>query len=112
VLHEFTVSYKYGNLGHAQGFETTSSLTKLKFWTFLGGSGNEGATINVDESGDIVGVGATTSADCQTTPGAYSAGLKGRTDYVIFKVSMAGRRGSLGPEGLVDLPGIVGPAII
>ena len=72
-----------------------SSLTTLKFSTFLGGSANEGATINVDESGDIVGVGATTSADFPTTPGAYSTGLKGRTDHVIFKISMAGRPGSL-----------------
>jgi len=68
-----------------------SSLTTLKFSTYLGGSANEGATINVDESGDIVGVGATTSADFPMTPGAYSTGLKGRTDHVIFRISMAGR---------------------
>jgi hypothetical protein len=61
------------------------------------GSGNEGATINVDESGDIVGVGATTSADFPTTPGAYSTSLKGRTDYVIFKISMTGRPGQTPP---------------
>jgi hypothetical protein len=72
-----------------------SSLTTLKFSTFLGGSANEGAFINVDNSGDIVGVGATTSADFPTTPGAYSTGLKGRTDHVVFKISMAGRPGSL-----------------
>ncbi len=54
-----------------------SSLTTLKFSTFLGGSANEGAFINVDDSGDIIGVGATTSADFPATPGAYSTGLKG-----------------------------------
>jgi hypothetical protein len=70
-----------------------SSLTTLKFSTFLGGSANEGATIDVEESGDIVGVGATTSADFPTTPGAYSTSLKGRTDHVIFKISMTGRPG-------------------
>lgn len=89
-----------------------SNLTRLKFSTFLGGSGNEGATITVDESGDIIGVGATTSADFPVTPGAYSTGLKGRTDYVIFRLSMAGRPGSSGPEALTDLPGFVGPAMI
>lgn len=89
-----------------------SSLTKLKFSTFLGGSGNDGATIAVDASGDIVGVGATTSADFPTTPGAYSTGLKGRTDYLIFKVSMTGRPGSSGPGALIDLPVFAGPAII
>ncbi len=72
-----------------------SSLTTLKFSTFLGGSGNEGATITLDGSGDIIGVGATTSADFPTTPGAYSTGLRGKTDYLIFKISMAGRPGSL-----------------
>jgi len=77
-----------------------SSLTTLKFSTFLGGSGNEGATINVDDSGDIVGVGATTSADFPTTPGAFSAGLHGKTDHIIFKISMAGRSGPSGREWL------------
>ena len=66
-----------------------SSLTTLKFSTLLGGSGNEGATIAVDELGDIIGVGATSSADFPTTPGAYSSGLNGKTDHVIFKISMA-----------------------
>ena len=78
-----------------------SSLTKLKFSTFLGGSGNEGATINVDDSGDIIGVGATTSADFPTTPGAYSNGLKGRTDHVIFKISMTGRSDQTPPSKAV-----------
>ncbi len=72
-----------------------NNLTTLKFSTFLGGSGNEGATVAVDGSGDIIGVGATTSADFPTTPGAYSRSLNGKTDYVIFRVSMAGR----GPGG-------------
>jgi hypothetical protein len=78
-----------------------SSLTTLKFSTFLGGSANEGATINVDDSGDIIGVGATTSADFPMTPGAYSPGLRGRTDYVIFRVSMTGRRGETPPRTAV-----------
>jgi hypothetical protein len=67
------------------------SLTTLEFSTFLGGSGNEGATIGVDDAGDITGVGATSSADFPTTPGAYSSTLNGRSDYVIFKMSMSGR---------------------
>ncbi len=78
-----------------------SSLTTLKFSTFLGGSGNEGATINVDDSGDIVGVGATTSADFPATPGAYSNRLRGRTDHVIFEISMTGRHGRTPPSKAV-----------
>jgi hypothetical protein len=77
-----------------------NSLTTLKFSTFLGGSGNEGASIVVDDAGDVIGVGATTSADFPTTPGAYSSGLNGKTDYAIFKISMAGRPGSSGRERL------------
>jgi hypothetical protein len=78
-----------------------SSLTTLKFSTFLGGSANEGAMIDVDNSGDIVGVGATTSADFPTTPGAYSPVLKGRTDHVIFKISISGRPGQAPPSKAV-----------
>lgn len=74
-----------------------SSLTTLKFSTFLGGSGSEGATINVDDSGDIIGVGATGSADFPTTPGAYSRTLNGKTDHVVFKITMAGRPGASAP---------------
>lgn len=75
-----------------------SSLTRLKFSTFLGGSGNEGATIEVDDSGDIIGVGTTTSADFPTTAGAYSDGLRGRSDHVIFKLAMTGRSGRTPPS--------------
>ena len=76
-----------------------SSLTTLKFSTFLGGSGSEGATINVDDSGDIIGVGATSSADFPTTPGAYSRTLNGKSDHVVFRISMAGHGRSSTPEG-------------
>jgi hypothetical protein len=82
-----------------------SSLTTLTFSTFLGGAGNEGATINVDDSGDVIGVGATTSADFPTTPGAYSSGLNGKTDHVIFKISMTGRPGSSRRERLKTMAG-------
>jgi hypothetical protein len=68
-----------------------SSLTTLKHSIFLGGSGNEGGTIVVDDAGNVIGVGATTSADFPVTPGAYSPGLKGTTDHVIFKIAMPGR---------------------
>ena len=65
-----------------------SSLTTLKFSTFLGGSGNEGASIAVDAAGDIIGVGSTTSADFPTTPGAYSKTLNGKADLIIFKITL------------------------
>ena len=64
------------------------SLTKLKFSTFFGGSQSEGATIEVDDSGNIIGVGFTNSPDFTTTPGAYSTVLKGKTDVIIFKISL------------------------
>jgi hypothetical protein len=65
-----------------------SSLSRLKFSTFLGGSGNEGASIAVDGAGDIIGVGSTGSADFPTTPGAYSRTMNGKADLVIFKIRL------------------------
>lgn len=65
-----------------------SSLGRLRFSTFLGGSGNEGAGIAVDGAGNIIGVGSTGSADFPTTPGAYSRILKGKADIVIFKIRL------------------------
>lgn len=66
-------------------------LTTRKFSTFLGGSGNEGASIAVDGAGDIVGVGSSSSADFPMTPGAYSRTLNGKSDLVIFKIALGGR---------------------
>jgi hypothetical protein len=65
-----------------------NSLTRLKFSTYFGGSKNEYAKIAVDDLGDIIGVGGTTSADFATTPGAYSNTLKGIADAVIFKIAI------------------------
>lgn len=64
------------------------SLTKLKFSTFLGGSKSESATIKVDDDGNIIGVGFTSSTDFITTEEAYSTVLKGKTDVIIFKISL------------------------
>jgi len=65
-----------------------NSLSTLKFSTYLGGSGNEFTTIAVDDSGNIIGVGVTKSADFITTPKAYSTALKGEEDVVIFKIAV------------------------
>jgi hypothetical protein len=65
-----------------------SSLTALKFSTFLGGAGNEGGSIAVDRAGDIIGVGNSSSADFPTTPGAYSRTLNGKADLIIFKITL------------------------
>lgn len=65
-----------------------SSLSSVKFSTFLGGSGNEGARIAVDGAGNIIGVGSTGSADFPTTPGAFSRTMKGKSDIVIFKIGL------------------------
>lgn len=66
------------------------NFSKLKYSTFLGGSGVEEVRINVDAAGNIYGVGMTTSNDFPTTPGAYSETLKGEQDIVIFKMSPGG----------------------
>lgn len=64
------------------------SLKILKFSTFLGGSKIESARIEIDNNGDIVGVGYTTSPDFITTKEAYSTALNGKSDAVIFKISL------------------------
>lgn len=64
------------------------SLTTLKFSTFLGGSKIESARIQVDNSGDIIGVGYTNSPDFITTAEAYSTVLNGESDAIIFKISL------------------------
>ncbi|MGE5360464.1 MAG: hypothetical protein ACM3NQ_15720 [Bacteroidales bacterium] len=63
-----------------------ASLSRLKFSTFFGGSGNEGASIAVDGAGNVIGVGSTGPPDFPTTPGAYSRTMKGKADIVIFKI--------------------------
>jgi hypothetical protein len=65
-----------------------NSLNTLKFSTYFGGSKHDFAKIAVDDLGDIIGVGGSTSSDFLTTPGAYSATLKGKADAIIFKIAI------------------------
>jgi len=62
-------------------------LTAYRFSTFLGGSASDMAMIQVDRSGNIIGVGVTGSPDFFTTEGAYQDSLKGKTDVIVFKIS-------------------------
>ncbi len=63
----------------------------LVFSTFLGGSGLEsGYSIQLDDAGNIYGVGYSTSSNFPTTSGAYDQTHNGGEDVVLFQLNASG----------------------
>ena len=89
------------------------NLKNIEFSTYLGGSSNDGAVIQVDNQGCIIGVGSTNSRDFPITPGAYDETKNGGNDAVVFKIDLTNQVSSIIRssttdavfQGLGDFPG-------
>jgi hypothetical protein len=70
----------------------TDGSSHLVFATYLGGSGEESSSggIQVNQQGEIIVHGVTTSRDLPTTRGAYDTSFGGRDDTFIAKVNSTG----------------------
>jgi hypothetical protein len=69
-----------------------STLTKLKFSTYIGGSGDDGAfgnaIIELDKYGNVIILASTKSSDFPVTAGAYDTTLNGSFDAILLKIDM------------------------
>lgn len=66
---------------------------RLVYRTLLGGSGNElPVALSLDESGNVVVAGHTTSTDFPTTPGAFQTQNAGLYDVFVSRLSEDGAR--------------------
>ena len=64
-----------------------STLSTLRYSTFLGGSGDESLNgMDMDPSGNVVVAGWTASADFPTTPGAYDESFNGVWDVFVARL--------------------------
>lgn len=63
-------------------------LTRLLAATYLGGEGEEfGCELKIDENGEVVVAGQTSSRDFPTTDGAYDVSHNGDTDVFVARLS-------------------------
>lgn len=82
----------YGGGAHdAYVAKLDPSGSQLVYSTYLGGSGDDvGLAIAVDSSGSAYVMGATSSTDFPTTPGAFQGLLSGGTDVYVAKLNDRG----------------------
>src|SRR5690606_27134393 len=73
-------------------FKMNSTLTQLIWSTYLGGANDDaGYSIKIDDAGDVLVCGGTTSFDFPITPNAYNATYRGGfSDGFIVKLTPAG----------------------
>jgi len=68
-----------------------SELTVLEACTYVGGSANDGNNYGlvyaIDNDGNVVVAGQSSSSDFPTTAGAFDASANGSVDIVVFKLS-------------------------
>lgn len=69
-----------------------STLTKLKYSTYIGGSGDDGAfgnaIVELDKYDNAIILASTKSSDFPVTTGAYDTTLNGSYDAVLMKIDM------------------------
>ena len=66
-----------------------NTLTKLKYSTYIGGSGNDFGVVELDTYGNPVIVGGTSSSDFPVTPGSYDTTYNGGgSDLFVMKIKM------------------------
>jgi hypothetical protein len=78
--------------GEGDGFISVLSkdASSLDYSTYIGGTDiDTGNGIQIDDNGEIYGVGWTTSADFPTTVGAYDTTINGLGDTYLVKLNMS-----------------------
>jgi hypothetical protein len=86
-------AYDATHNGHVDAFVTklNAAGSDLVFSTFLGGGGPEnGTAIAVDEGGDVLIAGGTSSDDFPTTPGAFDESHNGSDDAILARLDASG----------------------
>ncbi len=116
----------YSGGGDGAIFKIDGDLSELEYMTYLGGTGNDGASeIDIDASGAVYIIGTTDSSDFPTTDGAYDRthNSPGVNDAFITKLApngsslsfstfIGGRSGDVGVSLRIGSDGLVYYAIM